>query len=449
MQLETLGHATLLLSADDGAPVILTDPWLTGSCYWRSWWIENYPSEAELATLRRARYAYITHEHPDHLHLPSLRLLGPQGPEILVADFLKMKMDEVLAGEGFRVRRLPAGSWVDLGWRTHAMSLPIWNNDSILLLDTPEALIVDLNDAKPDARVFAKLGALRRAVAQKRCVVLRSHSPASPANSYFVDGGRLERTSKAQFVRAAGNACARIGADDFLPFASQNTFRRSDSAWANDFKVRYDDLARHWRASARLHPPYSRIDLASGEGQARDPATFDNHDTPRTRALIAEQEAANAAVALEDKDLERLGRQLRELRPFLAALFPRGLGFRAGAIDLHYEPWRGRLSRRKSPGHFVLEIPPVPLKEAVTFGHLGDLCIPMFTVIHLDGRTPARRVDQFFMLMILRDYGYLGSLGRMARWARWVAGEAARRLPFPPASSPGAEKRAVSATAAE
>jgi hypothetical protein len=434
MQLETLGHATLLLSDDHGEPIILTDPWLTGSCYWRSWWIENYPSDAEIATLRRARYAYVTHEHPDHLHPPSLRLLGPDGPEILVPDFLEMKMDGHLRGGGFRVRRLPAGQWVPLAAGVHAMSLPIWNNDSILVLDTPDAIVVNLNDSKPNRRVFRKLAGLRRAAADKRCVVLRSHSPASPANSYFVDGGRLERP-KAGFVRAAAKACARIGADDFLPFASQSTFRRADSAWANEFRVRYADLARHWTGSARLHPPYTRLDLATGQAATRDPATFNTHDTPHTRALVAEQEAANAAVVIDDADTARLARQFGELRPFLIALFPRGFGLRAGALELHYDPWRGRMDRRASPGHFILEVPPMPLKEAASYGHVGDLCIPMFTLIHLDGQTPPRRVDVFFMLLILRDYGYLGSLGRIIRWGVWAMRETLRRLPLAPRTS--------------
>lgn len=428
MHLQTIGHATLALSNNQGRVVVATDPWLTGSCYWRSWWIEHYPSSAEIARLREARYLYLTHEHPDHLHLPSLRLLGQDGPEILMPDFLEMKMDAHLANEGFRVRRLSPGRWVPLGDGVFALSLPLWNNDSILLLATPEALVVDLNDAKPDLPTFAKLARLRRAMPRKRCVVLRSHSPASPANSFFTDGARLERTTKADFVRAAGRACQRIGAEHFLPFASQSVFRRSDSQWANAYKVGFAELQEHWEAKARLHAPYTSLDLATGEATALDPAQFDPHDTPQTRALIAEQEARNAAVVLAEADIERLSAQLGSLRPVLAPLFPRGFGITAGAIDLHYNPWRGVMERRRSPGHFRLEMPPLALQEAVTFGHVGDLCIPMFTQVHLDGRTPARRVEAFFQLLILRDYGYLGSAGRVARWIGWMVGERFRRL---------------------
>ncbi|CAN5285419.1 hypothetical protein BH20ACI1_BH20ACI1_05520 [soil metagenome] len=42
---KTLGHATLLLF-ENGKPLIATDPWLIGSAYWRSWWLEKYPTVA-------------------------------------------------------------------------------------------------------------------------------------------------------------------------------------------------------------------------------------------------------------------------------------------------------------------------------------------------------------------------------------------------------------------
>src|SRR5579863_6400003 len=51
--LKTLGHASIALYRDGDAPLLLTDPWLIGSVYWRSWWLQNYPSEPELDWLAR------------------------------------------------------------------------------------------------------------------------------------------------------------------------------------------------------------------------------------------------------------------------------------------------------------------------------------------------------------------------------------------------------------
>ncbi len=38
-----IGHASVYLEMDDVR--LLIDPWIIGSCYWRSWW--NYPKIEE------------------------------------------------------------------------------------------------------------------------------------------------------------------------------------------------------------------------------------------------------------------------------------------------------------------------------------------------------------------------------------------------------------------
>src|SRR5690242_2595082 len=43
LTLRTLGHACLALYREGEAPVLITDPWLLGSVYWRSWWLQHYP----------------------------------------------------------------------------------------------------------------------------------------------------------------------------------------------------------------------------------------------------------------------------------------------------------------------------------------------------------------------------------------------------------------------
>lgn len=435
MQIETLGHAVMVLSEADGTPILATDPWILGSTYWRSWWVENYPSAEEIARIASAPFLYLTHEHPDHLHPPSLRKIAEVAatrPQVLVPDFLEIKMAGYLAAQGWQVRRLPARSWVDLKPGVRVMALPIWNNDSILLIETPGALIVNLNDAKPGKAALDQLGDLTQRIG-KRCVLLRSYSPAGPSNNYFRDGQRLP-AGKQGYLNAVQGACRRVRADDFIPFASQVVFRRPDTDWANDFKVRYADLVSAWKLKkTRLLRPYSRLDLASGAAISQDPAGFNPGVTARTQQLVAEQAAANAAAVWTGEDTGRLEAQLRSIRWPLAVLLPKGFSIEAGQTRLSWRPWRARLDDGGvRSGHFTLKVPLLPLKEAVTYGHMGDLSIPMFTEIHLDQATQPSRGDIFFMLLILRDYGYLGSIGRTLRWGFWaLRGLLKGRRPLP------------------
>src|SRR5215471_9221755 len=76
LYLRTLGHASLALFREGENPILLTDPWLVGSVYWRSWWLQHYPSDEEIDWAAKSAFIYVTHEHPDHFHMPSIRRLG-------------------------------------------------------------------------------------------------------------------------------------------------------------------------------------------------------------------------------------------------------------------------------------------------------------------------------------------------------------------------------------
>ena len=416
MQIETLGHATLVLSDGSRAPILVTDPWLVGSCYWRSWWLERYPSEAEIGRLAETRWIYITHEHPDHLHPPSLRRLGGK-PELLLPDFQRCRMHDYLAEQGWRTRRLKAEEWTTLAPDVRVLSLPTWNNDSILLIDTPTALIVNLNDAKPSRIALNRLGRLKRRFG-KRCILLRSYSPAAPINSYFIDGKRMT-AGKQGYISAVQRACAAIDADDFIPFASQVAFHRADTEWANQYKVRFEDLEKAWCSRTRLLPPYSRVDLTCGEPARRKEFAQAGRSPPIT-ARVAEQAAEDARAAWSAADSTLLESRLRAIRLPLQLLFPRGFTIQAGDMRLSWNAAAARFAARKDLGHFLLTVPLLPLTEALRRGHLGDLCIPMFAKIDLHGGTRQDRVNWFFMLLILQDYGYVGDWPSTLAWLGWA-----------------------------
>ena len=418
MKLQAIAHATMALWGDDDQPILITDPWLVGSCYWRSWWLQHPPLGSEIDKLAAAPFIYITHEHPDHLHPPSLRRLG-SGAEILLPDFLEMKMDKHLSHMGYAVRRLPAARWVALSPGISVLSLPNWANDSILLVDTPQALVINLNDAKPSRKLLRTIGNMRRRL-DKPAVALRSYSPASPFNNYFRRGKRRVGGPKENYVRAASEACDAVGATWFIPFASQVVFRRSDSRWANRFAVRYPDLKALWGAHATLLPPFTTLDLKSYETTSADPESYRGHFTRPRKLLVHEAQERDAAAVLDAEDFDRLLENLARVRFYLKWAFAKGIGFRLGQRRFRYDPLKHEIEHGGEDGAFVLEAPPAAFKDALAVGHFGDLSIPMFTNIHLSRRMPRRRVNRFFMLLILCDYGYGGGFGRWLRWLRWA-----------------------------
>ena len=64
MAFETLGNATVVVF-EDGLPVLATDPWLVGTCYFGSWALDHPLSSAQIANVQNAEYIWISHGHPD------------------------------------------------------------------------------------------------------------------------------------------------------------------------------------------------------------------------------------------------------------------------------------------------------------------------------------------------------------------------------------------------
>ena len=91
MKFMILGHACLYVEHQDTR--LLIDPWLVGSCYWRSWW--NYP-EVDKGLLQQIKptHIYLTHLHWDHYHGPTLRLFEKQKPTIILPKACTRRMVE-------------------------------------------------------------------------------------------------------------------------------------------------------------------------------------------------------------------------------------------------------------------------------------------------------------------------------------------------------------------
>jgi len=435
LKAKTLGHASVAIYREGERPLLLTDPWLVGSVYWRSWWLQHYPSAEEIDWLASAAHVYVTHEHPDHFHMPSIRRLG-RGPTYLFPALAERGFLAYLSERGYRAEAAPPLRWLLVGEGVAIMSIPMWNDDSLLLIDTPNALILNLNDAKPLPPVLHALRRVGDRIGKPR-VLLCSYSPASVVNSFIDDNGIVSLLPARHYVDYACGLCDRLGIDHYLPFASQAVFRRADSIWANAYSTTYDDLCRYWSSRARLLPPYTTLDLTDFTYTAVPPEAY----RPMAPASLAQRTAERAVVETEAKistdEIALLERKLNVFRRLLRLLFSRGFGFRFGDRRFHYDPRHGRLHASNAAeveaGDFIIDVPTATMKEALHNNHLTDLGITMFVRIRLLRPVDPRRAYGLFVLFQFDDYGHLAGIGPFLRWlGRGLRYTFVPRLPAPP-----------------
>jgi hypothetical protein len=431
--LRALGHASIALYREGEVPLLLTDPWLVGSVYWRSWWLQHYPSADEIEWLSRAAYVYVTHEHPDHFHMPSIRRLGIRPTYLFPALSERGYLDHVKAA-GYRGEIVPPLRWQQLGEGVSILSIPLWNDDSVLLIDTPHVLILNLNDAKPLPTVLQALRRLADRVGKRR-VLLCSYSPASLVNSFRDENGVVSLKRPEDYVAYVCRLCDALGADFYIPFASQASFERPDSAWANQYRTGFADLQRGWTTRAELLPPYTTLDLTGFGYEAVAAGDYRPAESARLAELTRARDAAETGATIDADDLARLAVKLNRWRLLLRLLFPRGFSFRLASGGYFYDPRQGRLRETTAgaEGDFEISVPVLTMREALRNGHLSDLGITMVVRIKLLRRIDPRKVYGLFVLFQFDDYGHLRGAAAFMRWiGTGLRHSLPRRLPLPP-----------------
>jgi hypothetical protein len=415
--LKTIGHATMVV-LEDGKPLIATDPWLVGSSLWRSWWLERYPTAEEFELVKRSEQLYVTHSHPDHFHWPTLRAMGPRS--LLMPHFPHYMVPAFCEAHGYTVHTATPWQWYRLGHEVRIASIPIPFDDSILIVDTPNATIVNLNDTSARRTLLEEV---RREMLTpgKPLIVLKSYSPASSGNTMFIKGERVPMKTKAQYAAVAQRMCEILGATHFVPFASQAFFKRSDSAWANDLKVTFEDLKRFWTSTtAALCPPFITMDLATSK-YTTDYEGPNREISPEYVEKVAAREREEREFRLPANFDDKMVRYFSRI-PFLRVFFRHGIGWKLATSgeERYYDTRRKRVRHSIPADHdIVITLPDKVLDEALDNTMLTDLGPTMFT--RIDTRVNQYVAYGLFALMGLTDYGHLASVGNMAGTFRYYA----------------------------
>jgi len=224
MRFQILSHAGLRVEAR-GVELVM-DPWLIGSCYWRSWW--NYPPVApELVASLRPDFIYLTHVHWDHFHGVSLRRF-PLTTPILVPKGHHDRMKRDLVDIGFRdVRELRHRESVSLGDGVRLTSYQFLPSlDSAVVIEADGVTLLNANDAKFMGAPLDDL--LRRHPPID--FMFRSHSSANARLCYeVVDAPGQTLDDESGYISSFLAFGRRTAARYAIPFASNHCFLHADT----------------------------------------------------------------------------------------------------------------------------------------------------------------------------------------------------------------------------
>ena len=110
-----LSHSCIEINAD-GLKLIL-DPWLTGPCYGRSWWLLHEVEENLFNRVACSDGIFISKYSPDHFNLPTLRCIAKinQNIQIYIPEIIMNSCESEIKRFGFiHVKKIPFGVWENL-----------------------------------------------------------------------------------------------------------------------------------------------------------------------------------------------------------------------------------------------------------------------------------------------------------------------------------------------
>ena len=221
--IQFLSHASVMVKSHDST--ILVDPWLIGSCYWRSWW--NYPPvKMDAINNLQVDAIYITHVHWDHWHGPSLKKLFSKETLIITHDEPNKRSVNDLRNIGFKnIKLLKHGETFELGdIKITPYQFGLFLNDSALVVETPEMKLLNANDCKIAGAALPSI--IKRHGSFD--FALRSHSSANDRVCYTLESRDYTFDDKDHYSRSFALFMEAVKPKYAVPFASNHCHLHKD-----------------------------------------------------------------------------------------------------------------------------------------------------------------------------------------------------------------------------
>ncbi len=436
MHVTVIGHSCLRIKTRAGT--VLIDPWLSGSCYWRSWW--HFPPSAEPdEEMFKPDWIYLTHHHFDHFHYPSLRRMD-RSAKVLIPRFGVDAMVSEVKSLGFdSPQELVHGRVLDLGRGVRVASYQYGFDDTTFVVAEDDNVVIDVNDCKIRRR---SLKQIERDFGRPT-LACKSHSFAQsyPVLYESADVEQLKLVSRDTYIDDFHDVMSGLRPRYAVPFGSMVGFLHPDSRPVNEHLVT-PDMVVDGVAERGGIAGTEVVTMAPGdEWDSETGFTRSDVDwySDRGRHLddlvavhgpkIAERTAEEQGVVVDWADFEAyLTRFVREVpRVFAHRLAPRPFVFFVPSDEATPYWWVsfrsrsvGRSATPPADRSGTTTVPEAVLAEAIrdTILHMVHGSMRIRTTLEPDG---VQSDLGFWGLMMMWELGYLPLRKSARRLRLWTA----------------------------
>ena len=318
--IKLVSHACIFIKLGDIH--LITDPWLFGDVFNNGWSLQLKKNLDELLTLKEINsitHICLSHEHPAHLHIPSLKYLSEKIKNQSAVKIL-MKRDPrtnktikpILNKFGFE--KVILLKHLEKLFLNQELELSIYHHrhiDSALLLKyKSQPLILNINDSELDIYdcnlIKKKFGSFK--------ILINQFSLAGYDG--IINSKSLEK-QKFNILKKMTNQHKTIEAKVTIPFASFMWFSRADNKHLNKWHNSLQDVYVHFKNQGLncfcIEPPSEKFlleDILKGSKK------------PKLNLKNIAHEKVNEKINIDKYDLAKLiNKRLNELKNFSNSLY--------------------------------------------------------------------------------------------------------------------------------
>lgn len=371
---DTIGNATLIVH--DHGPLLITDPWVAGDCYFGSWTMSHEIPEEQRQEIAQAPFAWLSHGHPDHLHFDSLAAMKDK--TFLLPDHVGGRIHGFLVEEGFATHVLRDREWFSLSDRVRVMSVADHNQDAILLCDVGGVLVANINDSG----IVGSKSYVRKLIRSFPVSIGLFGAPGDVDMINYWDESGQRILPPPHDDRLSGRMVAQratdLGVRYCIPFSAMHRYQREDSMWASSFTTAPAEYALGFESKhAELLDPFSRVSLAGT-------LSVQSLDPPPTPLIIRAPEDFGDRwnETLDPEGLAAADAYFRSIS-HLASVYD-FINLRVGGEDNFIVLRQKRQGSVKRDVGITFEAPRCSLTKAIQYEVFDDLLIGNFmkTTIH-------------------------------------------------------------------
>jgi len=147
-KIKFINHASFSIEWENS--FILMDPWYNGRIFNDSWSLLQDTNIKEIEGIEKITSIVISHEHPDHLHFPTLKKIRDEFPSNQITLYFPLRKDtsvkNAIEKMGFEFKYLHPSVPTDINEDLSLCSFPT-GHDSGIIFDLKDKILLNQNDA--------------------------------------------------------------------------------------------------------------------------------------------------------------------------------------------------------------------------------------------------------------------------------------------------------------